>query len=79
MDKKNEKLVIDWNQVDGGGFNTKATLFFFNTELFILYWGIVITTSMNMSLSKLQEIVMDREASCTAVHEVAKSQTWLSD
>ena len=28
MDKKNEKLVIDWNQVDGGGFNTKATLFF---------------------------------------------------
>ena len=34
-----------------------------------------ITDSMDMSLSKLQEMVRDRKAWCTAVHEVAKSQT----
>ena len=39
----------------------------------------VITDSVDMSLGKLQKLVMDRETWCAVVHGVTKSQTWLSD
>ena len=42
-------------------------------------WLDHITVLMDVNLSELQELVMDREAWCAAIHEIAKSRTQLSD
>ena len=42
-------------------------------------WLDGMSKSMDMGLSKLQELVKEREPWCAAVHVVAKNQTWLSD
>ena len=65
LTRKDPDAGEDWRQEEKGTTEDK--------------WLDVITDSLDMSLSKLQEMVKDREAWHAAFHGIAKSRTWLSD
>ena len=64
-------------------FTNENTCIFVPFLIYLRNWFLILfngyTDLMDMSLSELQELVMNREAWRAAIHGVAKSRTWLSD
>ena len=81
LNGKDPDAEKDWRQKEKGATdNQMVAVKCSTTELYTLMRRLDgLTDSMDMSLSKLQEIVKDKKACPTAVHGVTKSQTWLHD
>ena len=83
--RKRGRQRMRWVDVITDSMNVSlffSLLFYLFIYLFyftILYWFCHTSTCMNVSLSELRELMMDREAWCAAIHGVTKSQTRLSD